>query len=350
MVIPQFVAGGAERVMSILTRHLSQRCEVHLIFHVCHKPFYDVPDTVSLHYVDTIRPRARLLVKVWRYLAGLMQLRKLLKTIRPDVIVSFHNYRYDHLVVLAKMFLRIPVVVSDRSNPVRYRGLKRLTRRAVYEAADAIVVQTDFARQYYERHFPHKKIARIANPVSVFPSCVSAREPLILTIGRLIADKGHAYLIRAFAKLNLDGWRLVIVGDGPLARELKELADELGVGEKTIFAGLVTDIGSYLRRASIFVLPSLREGFPNALAEAMASGIPCISFNCNAGPSELIRDGANGFLVEPRDVDGLTEKIRLLVSDKKLGAELGAQACKVAARFSEHRIMEQWERLLGSLC
>lgn len=350
LVIPQFVAGGAERVMSILTRYLSHQHDVHLVFHVRHEPFYDVPECVCWYYVDTVRPQARLPAKVWGYLTGVVRLRSLLKTIRPDVIVSFHNYRYDHLVMLAKTFLRIPAVVSDRSNPSRYRGLERLARKAVYEAADAIVVQTDFARHYYERHFPHKRIERIGNPVSVFPACESTRERLILTMGRLIPDKGHAYLIRAFARLDLDDWRLAVVGDGPLAQDLKDLAGQLGVGERTIFAGAVRDVGPYLRKASIFVLPSLREGFPNALAEAMAAGIPCVSFNCHAGPSELITDGVNGFLVEPHDVDGLTEKIRLLVNDEELGTELGEEARKVAARFSEHHIMEEWERFLGSLC
>lgn len=350
LVIPSFQTGGAERVMSILAKKLSVWHEVHLLFHMIHEPFYSIPDRVTVHYVDIILPNEPLWGRISRYLRGLIRLRRLLKTIRPNIIVSFHEYKYDQMVILANMFLGSHIVVSDRSNPLRHRRFKRLVRGLVYQMADVIVVQTDFAREYYEQHFRHKQIALLPNPVSVFSSCTASREPLILNVGRLVAEKGQAYLIRAFAKLNPDGWYLAIVGDGPLSQELKDLAAQLGIAEKVLFPGAVKDIGTYLRAASIFVLPSLHEGFPNALAEAMAAGIPSISFDCKAGPSELIQDGSNGFLIEVGDLNGLTQKIRTLIVDEGLRTAMGGEASKVALRFSESLAIEKWEDLLESLC
>jgi len=350
LVIPTFRVGGAERVMSILARGLSDRHDIHLVFQAIHDPFYDIPDNVSVHYVDTVRPDAPLADKVSAYVMGLRRLRKLLKTIRPDIIVSFNEYKYDHVVILADMFLRTPIVVSDRSSPLRYRRCKRFARRLVYQLADAIVVQTDFAKNYYERHFRRKHIALIHNPVSVPVLSPGPRERLILNVGRLVADKGHEYLIRAFAELNLDGWRMAIIGDGPLRDELKHLAVQLGIAEKVVFPGVVKDIASYLRKASIFVLPSIREGFPNALAEAMVAGVACVSFDCKAGPSELIQDGSNGFLVQTRDIAGLTQRIAMLVADEKLRMEMGAEARKTVLCFSEGQAIEKWESLFQSLC
>lgn len=350
LVIPKFDAGGAERVMSIMAQCLSENHEVHLVFHVVHQPFYSIPNRVTVHYIDSVRPHTRFFTKLCAYLGGLLRLRILLKKIRPHVIVSFNEYRYDQIVIMAKAFLRIPLVVSDRSDPLRYRGLKRLARSAVYSSADAIVVQTEYARQYYERRFARKRISLIRNPVSCTASYESLREPLILSVGRLKPEKGHAYLIRAFASLDLVGWRLAVVGDGLLAHELKDLAERLGVADKVVFPGVVKDIGSYLQRASIFVLPSLREGFPNALVEAMAAGIPCIAFNCNVGLRELVENGSNGFLVEPRKIEALTEKIGRLVEDRSLREVMGEKARAVAKRLADSSSIQKWETLLQSLC
>lgn len=349
LVIPKFDAGGAERVMSIMVDHLSRNHKVHLVFHVLHQPFYPIPDGVPIHYVDTVRLHTSFFAKLFAYLGGLFRLRRLLKRIRPDVIVSFYEYRFDQVVILAKMFLRIPVVVSDRNDPSRYHGIRRLIRNIIYRFADAIVVQTSYARNYYERHLRHKRIALIHNPVSVVPLHECPKEPLILNVGRLVPQKGQAYLIEAFAHLNRNGWRLAILGDGPLAQELKDLAGQMGVGDQVAFPGVVKDIGFYLQRASIFVLPSLREGFPNALAEAMAAGIACIAFNCNEGLSELIQDGSNGFLVEPRDLMGLTERIACLAGDVQLRQTLGREASKVGTRFCQGSVIRKWNELLESV-
>lgn len=350
LIIPQFRAGGAERVMSIMAHHLSQKHEVHLIFHVVHEPFYSIPDRVTVHYVDSVRPHAPFFTKLSGYLGGLARLRRLLQTIEPDVIVSFHAYKYDQVVILANFLRGTPIVVSERTNPLHYGRIGGMVRNAVYRCANAVVVQTDFARGYYERTLKHTKVHTIYNPVSVFPMRQTSRERVILHVGRFTEDKGQAYLIRAFARLNPVDWQLIVVGDGPLASELKSLAVQLGIAEKVIFPGVVKDIGSYLQKASIFVLPSLREGFPNALAEALAAGIPGIAFNCNGGLSELVENGSNGFLVEPKNIEALTERIACLVGDRALREAMGEKARKLAIRFSNSSPIQKWEALLQSLC
>jgi glycosyltransferase involved in cell wall biosynthesis len=127
------------------------------------------------------------------------------------------------------------------------------------------------------------------------------------------------------------------------------LAVSLGVATRVSFPGLQTNPAAWLRHASLFVLPSRFEGFPNALLEAMQCGLPAVAFNCPSGPSEIIRDGVDGFLVPPEDVSALTNAMVRLVRDKGLRDQVARRALEVVDRFPPEKIYSMWLNLCDKL-
>jgi glycosyltransferase involved in cell wall biosynthesis len=167
-------------------------------------------------------------------------------------------------------------------------------------------------------------------------------------VGRLSPEKGFDVLVRAFARIApwFPDWTLQILGTGPQRGQLEDLADSLGVRDNVRWAGWVEEPESALLESGVFVLPSRYEGFPNALLEAMACGLPCIASACDSGPAEIIRDGVDGLLVPPENVDALADALRQLVSDEDKRARLGRHAVEVTSRFSREAFFGRWEEAL----
>ncbi|HLV70451.1 MAG TPA: glycosyltransferase, partial [Xanthomarina sp.] len=174
-----------------------------------------------------------------------------------------------------------------------------------------------------------------------------AKEKLILNVGRLVPEKGQKYLIEAFSKINEKAdWRVVFLGDGFLRSELELQARQLGVEEQVKFLGAVENIDEWLARASVFAFPSISEGFPNALAEAMSAGLPCISFDCNAGPRDLIENNVNGYLVEVGEVDELTQSIKNLMDDEDKRKRFGKKSIKIKNKLLSSSISNKYLKFL----
>jgi glycosyltransferase involved in cell wall biosynthesis len=163
-------------------------------------------------------------------------------------------------------------------------------------------------------------------------------------MGRLAPQKGFDLLIRAFASIagQFKDWRVVILGDGPDRYQLAGLARSLWVERQVTFAGYQSDPLAWLRHASLFVLSSRYEGFPNALLEAMQCGLPVIAFDCASGPSEIVRHGTDGLLVPPEDVPALAEAMSRMAGNEELRRSLAQRATEVADRFPPGKIYASW--------
>jgi len=145
-------------------------------------------------------------------------------------------------------------------------------------------------------------------------------------------------LLEAFAIINPKDWRLIILGDGPLRKDLENMAKKLGIQDKVQFMGTVINVDVWLNKASIFAFPSLWEGFPNALAEAMAAGLPVVSFDCPTGPSDLIKNGENGYLIDMKDTNNFAKKLKLLIENEDLRVQLSKEAIHVASELNSEKI------------
>lgn len=259
----------------------------------------------------------------------MLYLRRCVVRIRPDVILAYGEWTNPY-VILATRFMGIPVFLSDRMSPVlRIGAVQRLMKRLLYRYAQGVIAQTNFAQDVIRRSTGNNCIEVIPNPVNVIERIACESRNQIVTVGRLTREKGHRILIEAFSKLKNREWQLMIVGDGEERSSLEALARSLHVADRVVFAGHRKHLAPYLSEARIFVLPSLSEGYPNALIEAMSLPMACVSSDCIAGPGDIITDGVNGLLVEPGDSKAMAVALDLLIEDEELRCRLAASAYEV---------------------
>lgn len=282
-------------------------------------------------------------------LRRLRALRAAIRRFAPEVVVSFLTTP-NVLSVLAAAGTGAGVVISERTEP---RGLAlrppwSLLRRMLYRRAGALVVPTEALRVWAAGLVGSERVYVIPNPVEV---CASTRllsgRRTVAALGRLHPVKGFDILVRAFAAAGRPGWCLVVWGEGPERARLEALAGHLGVSATVRFPGRTTQPAVVLREADLFVLPSRREAFPNALVEAMACGLPVVAADCPSGPREVVADGVDGVLVPPEDVDALAAAMGRLMDDEEERERLGAAAVRSVERFSPHRVLDRWDEVLA---
>ena len=167
-------------------------------------------------------------------------------------------------------------------------------------------------------------------------------------MGRLARQKGFDLLIEAFSRIanQHPQWSVKILGEGPARASLKRLIAEKGLNGRVVLAGWEPDPDFVLKQSDLFVLSSRFEGFPNALLEAMACGLPSISFDCPSGPAEIIRDTIDGLLVPAEDIEALANTLDRVLGDDSLRQRLSAEAVHVVDRFSAERYFANWDAVL----
>jgi GalNAc-alpha-(1->4)-GalNAc-alpha-(1->3)-diNAcBac-PP-undecaprenol alpha-1,4-N-acetyl-D-galactosaminyltransferase len=355
--IASLQCGGAERVSAALCNRFSQTgwdVTLATFDDGSDPPFFPLAPGVRHVTLGLQRRSTSVVHSVINNLRRVPRLRRFVAQERPDRIVAFIDGT-NVLALLAAWGTGIPVIVSERVDPghhaipVPWRILRRLT----YRWAKAIVLQTRAAAS----HFPKSWAARIAVVPNPVPKSAPAASPadaplggprLIVAMGRLTPQKGFDLLIRAFARIAADhpGWNLTILGEGPERVSLERQVRASGLAGRVSLPGREDDAAGILRRAGMFVLSSRYEGFPNALCEAMACGLPVISFDCPSGPAEIVRDGVDGLLVPAEDVGALASAMSRLIADPMRMRLLGQRAVEVSDRFSMERIEALWESIL----
>ena len=357
LVISSLQCGGAERVMSTMANHWAAKdWQVTLLTldDGSAPPFYNLERRVS-HIPLGLSWRSNNAISGLRNnLRRVSSLRQAIRDSNPEAVISFLSTT-NVTTLLATRGMKVPVIVSERIDPGMYPIGKawELMRRHTYPLADLLVVQSEAALGYFSGEL-HSHAVIIPNPV-VSPTVNHHSpenqliKPTVISIGRLDRQKGFDILLRAFAqsKGHHDGWGLTIFGEGPMRIELERLRDVLGLRDKVFLPGRVREPQAFLMQADLFILSSRFEGFPNALCEAMACGLPVIAFDCPSGPREIIRDGVDGVLVPSGDVYTLTSTMNRLMSDESERRRLASRAKEVLQRFALESVMRMWEEALG---
>jgi len=340
-----------ERIMSEVANYFSDDpdVEVHLILLSNKKFFFKVSPIITIH-----KPRCNEESKLKLIYRIGVYLRKKLKEIEPHSVLSFGSM-YNSFVLLSAIGLKINIYVSDRSNPYRntkltFRNdpinrhdgvLHFFLKKFLYPTAKGILVQTQEAKRIEYNFSNHSNIKLFPNPIrdiEKFPS--ESKEKWIINVGRFIKTKNQILLIRLFSEIKFGEWKLVFAGDGPGLNEAKKLVEKLHLQDEVFFLGNVSDVDRYLRKSEIFAFPSLSEGFPNALAEGMKASLACIAYDCVAGPSELIEDGDNGFLVPVGDSILFKNKLKILMTDRNLRNSYQKRAAYSVEKFDKSKILE----------
>lgn len=349
LLIPSLSSGGAERVMSVLANYLSKdiNLEIHLILYLADERFYNISDKVIVHTPNFNYKNFSTIISTFK---TINYIRKTLKDIKPNALLSFSG-KYNSLVILSSLGLNIKRYVSDRSKPgISYGKLQDILNPILYGFTNGIIAQTSKAKEVAIKQTKHNNIVVIPNPIAnnICFEDDNAREKIILNVGRFIATKQQLQLIELFSKIDSKDWELVFLGDGKYLNDCIRLVSELKLENKIKFLGVQKNVADYMKKASIFSFTSISEGFPNSLAEAMALGCSCISFDCVAGPSDIIDHKSNGFLVPENDWEKYKYYLNELMNNEDLRKNFALQGYKKVSFFEEEFVSEKFKELLIS--
>ena len=357
LILNSLPGGGSGRVMTQMANYWSGECH-HvsiLTFESSNTPFYPLSNSVKWHAIDIKSQSSSWIRGLLENMIRIFRIRKAVLTVKPDYIISF-VFTTNILILLATRFLNCPLIISERNHPDYGRKTRLIwywLRRILYPLADHLVVQTREIKEWFRLY--NNSIHIIANPAKVIQESTESGPEIslppgkrIIAMGQLSSQKGFDLLLDIFANIHrtYQEWNLIILGTGPLREDLISQAGQLGIERFIHLPGMVANPFSVLKKCDLFVLSSRYEGFPNVLLEAMASGLPVISFECPSGPGEIIQNGVNGILVPAEDTVALERALYELIENKELRDRLGNEAQKICERYATTKIMKQWERLL----
>ena len=340
LIIPTYLNGGMERVMSELGNFWAKQGHViNIIFLVKNVPFYTIEEKINRFEMPNFSYKKNGLSKFVYSLRLLFYVRKKIIKSKPDLILSFGE-GYNSFVLLSA--LGYNVYVSDRSNPLAPLSWSlRVCRNFLYPTAKGVIAQTSFAKEVLLKQTKHKNIIILPNPIKIIEKKPLEKKSIILNVGRLVFEKDQVTLIEIFSKVAHMGWELHIVGEGPLRGLLEDKIDKLKLKGSVKLLGSQKDLSKYFSRSKIFAFTSISEGYPNALCEAMAFPLACISFDCDAGPRDIIDNGVNGFLIKKGDINEFTERLLELMYSDKLQNTFKSQSIKIVDEQTIYKIAER---------
>ena len=349
--ISNLTVGGAERVISVLANHWAGKNGNVFIITLGDEalafPLHQNIEVVQLGLTGLSKNKISGLIQNFK---RIKKLKEAFKSISPDIIISFLTEN-NILAVLATMNLNIPVIISERGNPIIEipRFPWSILKTPCYNKADSLVLQTKKIGSFYKDYKVNQTI--IHNPLKPMEATETLQHDknIVLSIGRLHEQKNFDHLIKSFAHINKPNWVLWILGEGDRRSELENLIKTLNLENKIKLKGNVSNVVDYLNIAKIFVLSSNYEGYPNALIEAMSVGKAVISTDCNFGPDEIINNHKNGILVPIESEKKLTEAIQYLIENETERDQLGINALAINEKLSLDHIATQWETLIQNI-
>ena len=347
--------GGAERVIALLANSFADAgYSVNLVYFKKKDDFYSLDNRISKYYLDIPRYSGTLISGLKNTRIRILKLREQIQQIAPDIVISFIT-DINVLTALACRKLNVSTIISERTNPNEYRiPLKwKIAARLFYKNTDKLVVQTEKVKRFFN-YMPSSKMEVIPNPIKKpfvkAKERENKKEKIILAVGRLEYPKGFDLLIETFSYTKAkENWKLIVAGEGSQRPKLEKLIEKYNLNSKVSLVGLQRTVNEFYSLASVFVLSSRYEGFPNSLAEAMSWGLPCISFNCDFGPAELIQQNVNGILVENGNVNKMAEQIDHIVEDESLRTRLGKNATSIINKLDLDLIVRRWKKVFGEM-
>lgn len=363
--ISSLSSGGAERVTVSLANYWSNKGWEVIVVTLSDggSDFYDLSPSVKRICLGLLQESANTFFGLIANLRQVFFLRKVLRETKPQVALAMMDKANIVLSLAALGLPNIVAIGSERIHPPQLplNFFWAALRRYCYGHLAAVTALTTESRDWLLRNTKVKKVSVIPNvaawslkshmPFLMPRAIVPPGRKLLLAVGRLSEQKGFDQLIDAFSRFAAQhaDWHLVILGEGPLRTALLAQINQAGLQDRITLAGRAGNVADWYEVADLYVLSSRFEGFPNSLVEALAYGVPAISFDCDTGPRDIIRHELDGLLVPNGDVVALTESLIQLMSNENLRREFGVRALEARERFSMEKITGMWEALFTEL-
>lgn len=339
--------GGIERALSVIANQWAkQNFEVTYVSCLKSEPFYELHPNIKVIEPDFKRSGG-LVNKFFFYPKLIQYIRKQIKREKPDRILSFGDM-FNPLVLIAASGLKIPVYISDRTSAdFKFPKYISVLKQRMYPKAAGFIAQTSRAYDAKELQFGKNfRQTIIPNAIREINGDIVQKENILLYVGRFAWEKNPAALIEAYSQIEQKGdWKLVMAGDGPQLQEMKAKASTLGLEDKIDFLGSISDVDTWLKKSSIFVLPSVLEGFPNALCEAMAAGLPVICFDSIAYES-IISPNRDGMVIPKGEINTMALALNDLMADEQKRIIMGGNAYKKSQNWKVETIIGQYNKFL----
>lgn len=349
-LINDLEAGGAERAtVSLANYFVNHGADTKIITFKDCESFYPLNDKVehckvSFDEIEHSMSFKRLLGAVKR----MFSIRSYIKSLDLDVLIGM-SFSMTWYAVFATFFTKTKSVGTERNNPYKYKSTKfnTILRKVFYKLCNGYIFQTKKSAFFFTD--------KLRATDSVIPNAIfnekiyelsppDSREKIICAVGRLTVQKRFDLLIDAFSQIKdkIPEYNLIIFGEGELRENLEKQIKSLKLQERIFLPGKNPDAVRIVNKSSVFVLSSDLEGMPNALMEAMAMGVPCISTRCDMGPEELINNNENGILTKVGDSSEIAKAILTIINNPDFSEKLSNNARKLIYTHSIERISDEW--------
>lgn len=365
--------GGLEKQVSTLINELSKNdnkydIEIISVYKLLDVPFYNLPKNVKIKYLLNYGPnkdniykslKEKNILKLFPELIKGLRIvylkyslmKKEIKKLETDIIFSTR-------IEFSKFIKRKDTLnISQEHSYINTSKYISKVKKS-FKYIDYLVVMTNKAKNNYESWLNldkyNTKIICIPNMIRKTDeeSNYNIDSKQIISIGRLHEVKDFDTLIDVYnlvCKTN-SNWKLKIIGDGKERKNIEKKISEYKLEDRIILTGKLSEseIIENLKDSSIFVLTSKSESFSLVLCEAMSYGIPCVSFDIDVGPREIIEDNKSGFLIKDRNVYEMAEKINQLINNDELRSKFSEESKKISEKFFSNNIITNWEKLFNS--
>lgn len=342
-----FGNGGVERVVatnsSFFVENLNYKVDICSLFRRGKKLNYYINDKVKLFDFKKLECS-----KMKRNIYLMKSLERLIVEEEYDIVIGCSSF-----IIFLLLFLKlkrclklkkIKIISWEHSQYNNVDNKSKILRKFFYKFLDGIVTLTKADEELFRKFCKKTRCIYNINPYKV-DKISDLKSKNIIAVGRLEKEKGFETLITTFRKVveKEKDWKLNIFGEGSQRNKLEKLINDLELKNKVKLEGFSPSIGEKYLSSSIFVMTSLSESFGMVLIEAMSFGVPCISFDCDSGPREIIINNSNGYLIKLGDVEALSEKILFLISNFEERERVRNEAIKNIDRYSKERILKEWK-------
>ena len=347
--------GGTERVLSIIANELSKKDDkfnIHIlsITNESNSSYFTLNKSIKTERILNSKD-----VNFKKhYFQVVKGIRQYIKNNNIDILIDVEVIA-SLFSIPATRFTKTKLVSWEHFNFYEDNGsdLRAYARRLAARFAKCIITLTEQDKENYLNNLSIKgRIEYIYNPVEEVNNCIyNIDSKQIISVGRLTYQKGFDLLCEVANNVLKENkqWKWIILGDGEDKEKLQAKIKEYGLENRLILKGNVSNVEDYYKNSSLYVMTSRFEGLPMTLLEAKTYKLPIVSFNCLTGPSEIVKNNVNGLLINPENVEAMSNKINILLKDEKKLKEFSNNAQIDIEKFELKPIIEKWDNILLNL-